>query len=212
MIVDLSQTILEGMPVYPSDEPVSLKHTRFLNTDGFNNSVLKQGMHIGTHVDGLMHMSESAQTIDLFSVDRFYGSAKVFDVCGIQSIQPEHLDWNEIQEDDIIIFYTGFDVYYSQNKYYQDHPSISEELADKIIAKQIKMIGVDMPSPDHSPFLVHKKLFDAGIFIVENLTGLNQIFLHNAVSTVQKVHFYALPLKIAADSSPVRAVAVYNET
>src|SRR5450756_3221479 len=40
MIIDLSQVIEDGMPVYPGDLPVIVRQNRFLEEHGFNNSIL----------------------------------------------------------------------------------------------------------------------------------------------------------------------------
>ena len=85
--------------------------------------------------------------------------------------------------------------------YFERHPTVDETLADFLIASEIKMLGLDMPAPDHPPFSVHKKLLTAGIFILENLTGLERL---NGVGEFEVI---ALPLKIEAEASLVRAVA-----
>ena len=53
-IIDLSQTIEDNMPVYPGDDPVSLKISRRLAADHYNDHRLTLSMHAGTHIDGPM--------------------------------------------------------------------------------------------------------------------------------------------------------------
>ena len=55
-------------------------------------------------------------------------------------------------------------------EYYINQPVIDEGLADFFVEKNIKMLGMDLPSPDNYPFEIHKKLFANNILIVENLT------------------------------------------
>ena len=83
-------------------------------------------------------------------------------------------------------------------------PVISEELAELLIKKKIKMLGMDMPSPDNGEFEIHKKLFENEIFILENLTNLNKL-LYN-----EEIQIFAQPLKIQGEASLVRAIAVYK--
>ena len=68
------------------------------------------------------------------------------------------------------------------------------------VEKKIKMLGVDMCSPDHSPFPIHKILLANNILILENLTNLSDL-----ENKEFKVH--AFPIKLQIDGSPVRVVA-----
>jgi kynurenine formamidase len=62
------------------------------------------------------------------------------------------------------------------------------------------MLGMDMPAPDYFPFDFHKELLTNGIFLLENLTNLQELLGVNDFEVI------ALPLKIAAEASFVRAV------
>ena len=81
---------------------------------------------------------------------------------------------------------------------------LSDELTEFLIKKKIKMLGMDMPSPDRDKYEIHKKLCENEIFILENLTNLNKL-LYN-----EGLQIFAQPLKIEAEASLVRAIAVYN--
>jgi kynurenine formamidase len=63
------------------------------------------------------------------------------------------------------------------------------------------MLGVDMPSPDYPPFPVHKLLLNKGIFVLENLTGLEQLL------GIKHFEVFEVPLKIHAEASLTRAFA-----
>lgn len=106
-----------------------------------------------------------------------------------------------VKENSIVLLYTGFDEYYGTNEYYENHPCIDMELCEFLIGKKIKMLGMDTPSPDKFPFLIHKSLFKNNIYILENLTNLNLLL------GVKNFEVIAFPLKINADSSITRAVA-----
>ncbi|MDG5814149.1 hypothetical protein QA601_03600 [Chitinispirillales bacterium ANBcel5] len=66
---------------------------------------------------------------------------------------------------------------------------------------KVKIIGIDIPSPDKFPFEEHIKLLDNNILILENLTNLEPLL------KVSKFDLFAFPLKIHAEASLVRAVA-----
>ena len=77
--IDLSHTIENGMPVYPTDKGVKLYQESFLEKDGFNSSRLETGMHAGTHLDLPSHFLEQKITVDQLGVDRFIGNGCLLD-------------------------------------------------------------------------------------------------------------------------------------
>ena len=78
------------------------------------------------------------------------------------------------------------------------------EIAELLIKKKVKMVGMDMPSPDRNNYEIHNALFENDIFLLENLTNLNKL-LYN-----EKIKLFAQPLKIESESSLVRAIASYE--
>ena len=78
---------------------------------------------------------------------------------------------------------------------------ISERTIQKLIKKNISILGIDSFTPDNEPYLLHKLLFSHNIRIVEQLTNLEQI--HQ-----KRFKCYIFPLNIAdADGAPCRVVA-----
>lgn len=200
--IDLSHDIFNNMPVYPGDNDVKLKQDKYLDKDGFVAFNLEIGMHGGTHIDTPMHLINHDKFINEIPLDKFTGKACLLDVRNEKIIvfKKEYADI--INENDIVLLFTNHSQYYGTEEYYKNHPVISEELADFLIAKNIKMLGIDMPSPDMYPFEVHKKMFSHSIMILENLTNLSEL------ANVEDFEIIAFPLKIRAEASLVRAVAV----
>ncbi|WP_088839053.1 cyclase family protein [Listeria sp. ILCC792] len=198
--VDLSHTIGGRSPVYPGDSATNIVQTRFFEKDGYVIHEVETNLHVGTHVDMPMHLVPDARFAAAFPVEAFTGKAVLFDVRGLSEI-----DWQTqfecVKPGDIVLFYTGFDAYYGEEKYYTQHPILTENLAKMLVEKQIKMVGIDTPSPDFAPFIVHQTLLAAGIFILENLTNLH------ALLSAPEVELHAVPLKIEAEASIVRAYA-----
>lgn len=199
--IDLSYDITHNMSVHPYDDPVTLCQDRFLTSDQYNNYRLSTGMHSGTHMDSPMHMSDSPVFIGDYPVDKFCGRGIVLDVRGQSVIHLKDSMGNAIQENDIVVFYTGQEEKYGTPQYYSDHPVLGRDVAEFLIDKRVKLIGVDAYSPDPYPYEIHKLLFKHGILIVENLRNLGLL--------VDKPHveFFMFPLKIKADASLIRAVA-----
>jgi kynurenine formamidase len=148
-----------------------------------------------------MHLTPCKEYISELPLESFIGNGCVLDVRN-QAIIKLKDEYNTlVKENSIVLLYTGFDAYYGTKEYYQNHPSIDIELCDFLVEKKIKMIGMDTPSPDRYPFKIHKLLFENNIYILENLTNLDQLL------NIDRFEVIAFPLKINADSSITRAVA-----
>lgn len=199
--IDLSQTIMQDMPVYPGDEKVSLVQKRFMDTDHYNAYYLSSGLHNGTHMDCPMHFLNSCITISEYPLESFSGPGCLIDARSEREIDYREEYEGKIRCGDIVLILTGTDALYGSDSYYFDRPFITERLADFFATKGIRILGVDMPSPDFFPFSVHKMLLSKGIFILENLTNLHQLI------GIEHFEVFAAPLKIRAEASLVRAFA-----
>lgn len=202
--LDLSYEIGEDMPVYPGDKEISLKKTADVNEDGYTSYFYAGTMHAGTHIDAPMHMIEDDKYIGDFSIDKFIGKGILIDVRGEKEIDLKDEYYKSIKENYVVLFYTGLNTRYGKREYYEEHPVISMELAEFLIRKKVKMVGVDMPSPDRSPYEIHKLLLKNEIFILENLTNLEKLIYE------EDFYVFAQPLKIKAEASLVRAIAMYQ--
>ena len=191
-IIDLSHPIASGMPVYPGDVGTTLTQERFLARDHYTSYTLHTALHAGTHVDAPLHLlSQDTRFIAELPLERFCGPGFLLD--GLD-------DPREIPPDCCVLVYTGQDARYGQADYFTSQPQIDAQLCQRILDAHPRCLGIDMASPDLPPFAVHKRLLAAGIPIVENLTSLAALRGHS-------FDFAALPLKIHAEASLVRAVA-----
>jgi kynurenine formamidase len=199
--IDLSQMIVTQMPVYPGDPPTNLIQTKFFRSDGYNNHRIVIGMHAGTHIDGPMHMTDSEERISELPLEAFIGAGIVLDVRH-QLVIKMKIEYEQlIKPENILLLYTGYDQHYGTTAYYEDHPVVEVDFCEFLVQRKVKMLGVDMPSPDRSPFLAHQILLKNKILILENLTNLEQLL------EIGSFELIAFPLKIKADGSMVRAVA-----
>lgn len=199
--IDLSHTIEDGMPVYPGDGGVKLYQDRFLDKDGFNNSRLETGMHAGTHLDLPSHFLDLNVSVDQLALERFVGTGCLLDVRNEQVIDMKPEYETKVQENDIVLLFTGFGRHLKSESYFTDHPVVDQRLAEFLAAKKIKMVGMDLPSPDREPFEIHRILLQADILIMENLTNLNLLL------GVRNFEVIAFPLKVKAEAALLRAVA-----
>jgi kynurenine formamidase len=199
--IDLSHTIENEMPVHLFDDGVKLYQNKFLEKDKFNNTRLETGMHVGTHIDIPSHLLNCDLSADILPVERFIGNGCLLDVRNETVIKMKEVYKGKIKENDIVLLYTGHDRNYGSQKYYEQAPVVDKEFAEFLIAKQIKMLGMDLPAPDKYPFEIHKMLFQKNIYIMENMTNLE--LLRN----IEVFEMIAFPIKIKAEAALVRAVA-----
>lgn len=202
--IDLSHEIKNNMPVYPGDIDVNLTKEKDFNKDGYNMYSLYIEMHAGTHIDAPLHMKDNKKFISEYPIEKFIGNVALLDVRGEKIIELKDEYYKNIKENDIVILFTGWDNFYGKEEYYTKHPIVSMELAELLIKKKVKMVGMDMPSPDRNNYEIHNALFENDIFLLENLTNLNKL-LYN-----EKIKLFAQPLKIESESSLVRAIASYE--
>jgi len=201
ILIDLSHDIITDMPVHPYDDPVKLYQDKFLDRDGYNNFKLEIGMHAGTHIDSPMHMTNIDSFINEISLEMFIGKGCLLDVRDESVIKYKEEYSSIVNENDIVILFTGYYEKYGTEEYYKEYPVVDKELADFFIDKRIKMLGMDLPSPDRYPFEIHKVLFNNDILIIENLTNLLQLL------SIDNFEIIAFPLKIKAEASMARVVA-----
>lgn len=178
MLIDLSLVINNELKPYQGDPKVHLEKIASMEKDGYINYRLDINMHAGTHIDGPLHMDGSKRHISSYALDRFYGRARL--------VNPKEPYVNK-GEQIVVVKMT--------------EKSLSELFIQEIIKAKISMVVVDKDSIDEAPYLLHKKLFAHNIFIVENAVNLNLLEKYPSFM------IYAMPLKIDADSSPVRLFA-----
>jgi len=210
-ITDLTHTISEQMPVYPGTETPKLSEANTYEKDGFKETLMTMFSHTGTHMDPPSHIFEGRTSLEQFPISQFIGKAVVIDCTNLKNnerISMELINKNRknADESEFLVFRTGWDKYWGQDKYFEDFPFIDDEVAEYIVTSNKKGVGLDTISLDPVGSLnFHKKLFKENeIVIIENLTNLES--LGNDIFTL-----FALPLKYEnADGSPIRAVAVQD--
>ncbi|WMT43013.1 cyclase family protein [Paenibacillus sp. D2_2] len=82
MLIDLTHLIQDGMPVYPGDQETSLRQSKHIKQDYYNNHQLDINMHAGTHIDGPMHLLDIQHYLSEFPLEQFIGQACLLDVSG----------------------------------------------------------------------------------------------------------------------------------
>jgi kynurenine formamidase len=227
-IIDLSQEIYSGMPVFPGLPDVNIRmHVSHEEWDGVIDdhvvspavNRLEMGEHTGTHVDAINHMARQYrdQSIDAMPLSTFYTQGICLDVSHrkfrelieisdlVLALSDARL---EIKPGDTVLLYTDHYRRAFGTKDWYEGPGISAAAARWLGEKNIAAFGVEMMAPGlrHvSNREVHQICGELGFTHYENLINLHQLIGRG------RFRFIGLPLKIRGGTgSPVRAVAVFE--
>ncbi|MEM1582813.1 MAG: cyclase family protein [Candidatus Bathyarchaeia archaeon] len=171
---------------------------QFINSeDGTYMNFIEAESHIGTHVEGPLHLRNGLKSLSDMPLSKFMGEALVLKFEENTPIKPEHL--NRVKDEDIVLMWSPGGAY------------VTPEAAEYLVKKRIKMLGVQGVYPDdpraYQPGsgvkpMTHLLLLENDIPIIEGLINLDKI-------DCERVFFIGLPLKIAyLDSSWIRAIAL----
>lgn len=227
-IIDLSQEIFSGMPVFPGMPEVAITlHTSHEQWEGISESEivspavnrLELGEHTGTHVDALNHMARPyrGQSIETMPLTMFYTEGICLDLShkGLRELmEPADIarvlsEANlEIKPGDTVLLYTDHYRRAFGSADWEHGPGISVEATRWLGQQKIAAFGVETASPGvrHlSNKEVHHICGEMGFTHYENLINLHQLIGRG------RFRFVGLPLKIRGGTgSPVRAVAVFE--
>lgn len=200
MIIDLSLRLNNATPAYPGDAKIEIKGVNALASQGYQDHSVFMGTHTGTHIDAPSHMIEGGKSLDKFPAAQFVGRG-VYIVVNDKKFELNDVKESDIQEGDIVVFNTGMSYRIHDEAYFTEFPAMSAEIAEYLVERKVKMVGVDSCSIDNQPdFPVHKILLGNDILIIENLTNLEQL-------SEMDSRIYALPLKLDLDGAPARVIA-----
>lgn len=227
-IIDLSQEIYQGMPVYPGHLKTVIfthaTHDEIERQIGTGFSYQTSGIlicdHGPTHLDAVSHLSRdpSAESIDQLSLSKCITPAICLDVSdiprktqfGTDKILSELQRWNlRIEKGDTVLFYTAhWDRHYGQPEYMTDHPGLTRDGTEFIIDQGAVNFGIDCTSPDmwyDKTYPCHRVCAERQITHYENLANLKEV-------VGKRFIFVGAPLKIRnGTGSPVRALAILQD-
>lgn len=157
------------------------------------------GTHVGTHIDAPFHMLGNGKTLGEFPIEHFIGPGRYIRLEN-KNYDLEKLKQAGIQAGDIVVFHSGMSSVYDDAEYFEDYPAMPDEVANYLAEQKVKIVGLDMCSPDHEVFSAHKILLAANVLIIENLTNLDKL-------ADKEFTVYALPLNLQIDGAPARVIA-----
>ena len=228
-IIDLSQEIFAGMPVFPGLPEVKIDvHQSHEQLDGVTDSGvvspavnrLELGEHTGTHVDALNHMGREyrGQSIETMPLTMFYTEGICLDLSRaglMELIETADLERAlsaaglEIKRGDTVLLYTDHYRRAFGTENWHRGPGVSVDAARWLGRQGIAAFGVEPASPGVrgvSNKEVHRVCGELGFTHYENMINLHRLVGRG------RFRFIGLPLRIRGGTgSPVRAVAVFGE-
>ncbi len=227
-IIDLSQEIYEGMPVFKDLPQVKMEiHNSHEEWSGIKNPIkktpavhkLELGEHTGTHVDAINHMAKEyeGQSIDKMPLSMFYTegicldfSHKTFkELIEVEDIiEACKIEKVEIKKGDTVLLYTDHYRKYFDRDNWGNGPGVSIAAARWLGEQGISAFGVETMCPGVpkvSNKQVHHVCGELGFTHYENLINLHLLIGKG------RFRFIGLPLRIRGGTgSPIRAVAVFE--
>lgn len=196
-IIDISPLVTQSSPVYPGDDPLSVK---FCTSEKTIVSTFQMSAHLGAHIDAPLHLKRCGDVSEV-DLSALIGPCQVMQVNRRKAIEVEDLDEVCCSR---VLLKTGFG---PREKWNSDFPYLSEQAVRYLAQAGVRVIGIDTPSIDSESdenLSSHVLAIDCGMLILENLD----------LTEVGRglYHLVALPLKIQGlEASPVRAVLIDNK-
>lgn len=206
-IYDISLTISKDLPVWQGDERISLERVKRIEEGANSNvSVLKCGVHIGTHVDAPVHFISGEKGIEHLSLDVLIGPARVVqlpETCDL--ITAEVLESLGVLLPERMLLKTRNSEFWRKGltEFRPDYVGISPDGAQYLVDKGARLVGVDYLSvaPFKKTRPTHEIFLKAGVILLE---GAN--LCEVAPGDYQLI---CLPIKLGgSDGAPARAVLI----
>ncbi|MFU8773367.1 MAG: cyclase family protein [Anaerolineales bacterium] len=206
-IYDITLTISPELPVWPGDQlPELVRTSKIEEGDEANVSRMCISVHTGTHVDSPYHFHSEGLTVEDLNINHLIGRAYVLHLPDVDLITAEILDNAEIPtRSKRVLFKTKNSTFWSlgEKNFQTDYVAISDDGAEYLVNRGIKLVGVDYLSvaPYEQTVRTHEIFLKAGVIILEgvNLSEVSQ----------GRYTLYCLPLKLAGlDGSPARVILV----
>lgn len=222
-LLDLTHPLTASTPTW--DGACGFSHSNLLDYSGCTGEVQfrVQGLNmpagVGTHMDAPAHCNPGGKTVDAFFAQDLLAPCVVIDIakkahdtylCSAQDVLNFEKRYRPIQSGDFVIIHTGWGRYWLHPQQYRNDlqfPSVSEEAAQLLLARDIAGLGIDTLGPDtaDSGYPVHRIILGRGKYLVENVAH---------AESMPPVGAYVLvaPLFVAGGTeAPVRLIGFIRE-
>lgn len=212
--IDLSHTIYDGLVTYKGlPAPIICDYLsreesrgRYALGTEFQIGRIEMVTNTGTYVDCPFHRYEDGKDlseVDLESFVDLEGIVIRADYRQGLAVSAEAFKGSELRGRAVLV-HTGWDEYWATDKYFENHPFLTEDAAIYLRDSGIKLVGIDALNIDDTrgnARPVHSTLLRAEILIAEHLCNLANV-------PDEGFTFTAVPPKFkGVGTFPVRAFA-----
>jgi arylformamidase len=199
---DISLNLSAETVRWATSPPFELHERRRMSRGDHNNSSgVTMSLHAGTHMDAPFHFVPDGKTIDQLPLDFFIGPALVHAVQAQRYITAEHVAAIDLNGITRVLFKTRNSELLQRSDYEPDFVAFSVEAAGALVAKGVKLVGLDYLSVAHAgdeQVPVHRAFLDHGVALLEGV-DLSRI-------EPGRYELICFPLRIrGADGAPCRA-------
>jgi arylformamidase len=213
-LIDLSHTIENGLITYKGlPAPVicdylSREDSKKIYAEGtsFQIGKIELVSNTGTYIDCPFHRFECGTDLNDTPLEYFAelkGIVLHAPYTERKSIDADFFKAHDI-EDKALLIHTGWDLHWNTERYFSDHPYLTETAAWYLKEKKVRLVGIDSHNIDDTSGNtrpVHTILLGSNVLIVEHLCNL-------AAIPDQDFIFSAIPPKFkGVGTFPVRAIA-----
>ncbi len=206
-IVDLTQHLEDGMPVFPGITSPSFEDFARVASDGYAMSEYRLVNHIGTHVDAPAHQILGGDTLDQIPLDRLVTDALKLDFTahapGALSLADLEPHLGQMRRGDIVLVCSGNDRNWGSDAYWTGWCYPDVEASRAMIERGVSGVGFDGPSADpvdSTTYELHRVWLSAGRLIIENLARLTELGARTSIVVA--------PMKVrGANGAPARVLA-----
>lgn len=219
-LIDLTHPLTPSIPTW--DDTCGFQHEITTDYDEcpkeaqFRVQKMEMRAGIGTHMDAPAHCTPGGDTIEKIPLEQLITPCVVFDVShecherlivSTQHLKQFEKEYGKIKKNTFVIFHTGWEkLWNDRDKFINNHvfPSISPEVAEILLERDVSGIGIDTLSPDimGEEYPVHKLILGNGKFIVENVAHAASLPPKGAYSLTLPIHF------AGGTEAPVRMIAM----
>ena len=201
-IYDISVMLQDGMTVYEGDPPFNREQILSIKKKGpVNLSVIKTGLHNGTHFDAPWHVFDAGMTMDKIDPAIFFGKTVVICIRNKKVIDLPELEQTDFQGCRKVMFKTTNSEYLEKRKpFRKDFVHFTGAAAEYLAKEKMDLVAIDYLSvdkfhsdghPAHTAFIRNKVLILESVNLYHVKPGVYDLF--------------AAPLLIkGADGGPAR--------
>jgi arylformamidase len=213
-LIDLSHIIEDGMITYKGlPAPIicdylsrEASRARYAEGTEFQIGKIEMIANTGTYIDSPFHRYAQGKDLSDLPLE----SLANLDCVVVRATERTERAIDRIPIDlatlrgKALLVHTGWDAHWRTDLYYEGHPHLTGDLANRLVDASVTLVGIDsfnIDCTDDGNRPVHTALLGAEIPIVEHLCGL-------AAVPDRGARFFAVPVKVKAMGTfPVRAFA-----